>query len=460
MVKTTAIISLSALLVSGVLSENLNIAAGYAAKNLCSWIFVTGINEKKALNSYIYPVFKPFKWLMKSKVNYREKSVIISTRYNIKRKAIFRKNLGCTLLNKKSEAIVRSQKISPIPSPLIDPQKVWPQGSKVIPSKNIAPHSLKKIRTLLNQCIKNKKRNVLAMVVVYDNTILAEAYGTGISKKTKLLSWSMAKSVTNNAIGILVKQKKLTLSTKVSDLIQSPYHDDKRKITINHLLRMSSGLHFKEIYFGSNHVTRMLYLKDDMALYALSQKMKRRPGKIFKYSSGDSNILTKTIFLKNNSSVNDAYRFIQKELFHKINITSAIFEIDSSGSFIGSSYVYMTARDYARLGLFWLKKGKWKDKIILPEWWMDYSLKPTLSSHKRTYGAHFWLNSPGKPRYRKWKKLPTDMFLARGYQGQYIIVIPSYDLVVVRLGVTFTPGPVKREINHVISEIIKVLPKG
>ena len=145
MVKTTAIISLSALLVSGVLSENLNIAAGYAAKNLCSWIFVTGINEKKALNSYIYPVFKPFKWLMKSKVNYREKSVIISTRYNIKRKAIFRKNLGCTLLNKKSEAIVRSQKISPIPSPLIDPQKVWPQGSKVIPSKNIAPHSLKKI---------------------------------------------------------------------------------------------------------------------------------------------------------------------------------------------------------------------------------------------------------------------------------------------------------------------------
>ena len=278
-----------------------------------------------------------------------------------------------------------------------------------------------------------------AIVVVYKGRIIAERYAPGISADTPLPGWSMAKSVTNALVGILVKEGRLSLDRPVQVPEWSGANDPRKKITLDQLLRMSSGLEFDERAgpFVSD-VNRMLLRSRDASAYALAKQLRYDPGSRWQYSSGTTNIISRIIRNSFGGRTADYHAFPRKALFDKIGMTGAVMEVDASGTFVASSFMYATARDWASFGLLYLQDGVWDGERILPPGWVDYTRRPSSTAPSGKYGAHFWTN--GTPemddRLRPFRNLPADTYFASGYEGQNIVIVPSRDLVVVRLGMT------------------------
>jgi CubicO group peptidase (beta-lactamase class C family) len=204
-------------------------------------------------------------------------------------------------------------------------------------------------------------------------------------------------------------------------------------------MRMSSGLKWWEFYAGPSDATRMLYKEKDMGDYAAKSKSGHRPGEFFNYSSGTVNILSSII----RRTVGDSgyYRLPYEALFYRIGMYSAVLEPDAGGTFVLSSYCYATARDWARFGLLYLQDGVWNGQRVLPERWVEFTRVG------QEYGALWWLNGGGR-----YPEAPRDCLVCEGYEGQYIWVIPSKDLVVVRMALEkgrkldvnkFVPGVVE-----------------
>jgi CubicO group peptidase (beta-lactamase class C family) len=199
----------------------------------------------------------------------------------------------------------------------------------------------------------------------------------------------------------------------------------------------------------------MLFKKRDAGIYASHAPLKDEPGKVFYYSSGTTNILSWILRNKVGDSVH--HRFPYENLFYKIGMNSMIMEPDAGGTFIGSSYAYATARDWARFGLLFLNDGMWGSERILPEGWVEFTSTPAVGAPKGEYGAQFWLNagSKGNPENRMYPDVPTDLFWADGYEGQNVFIIPSENLVIVKL--SQSSGNYLDD-NKFLSEIIRALP--
>jgi CubicO group peptidase (beta-lactamase class C family) len=182
----------------------------------------------------------------------------------------------------------------------------------------------------------------------------------------------------------------------------------------------------------------MLFRKADMAEYAASKPPASPADTVWNYSSGTANLIHR-IIRKACGSDEEYWNFPRRALFEKIGMRSAVWERDASGTFVGSSYLYATARDYARFGLLCLNDGVWQGERILPEGWMAYATKPASAAPLGQYGALFWLNAgeSGRPGVLPFPKIPSDAYFALGYQGQTIAVLPAQKLVVVRLGMTY-----------------------
>jgi CubicO group peptidase (beta-lactamase class C family) len=235
----------------------------------------------------------------------------------------------------------------------------------------------------------------------------------------------MAKSFTNALVGILVKQGILDING-ASNIEE--WNDDNRKtITLNNLMQMQSGLKWNEDYGNRSDVTVMLHCERDMSQYAIKNQLEYEPGTFWYYSSGTSNIISEIIRRKlNNDSL--YYSFTRTQLFEKTGMPDAIIEVDPSGTMIGSSYIYATARDYARFGLLYLNDGVFNNERILPDGWVKYTTSAASASNGQ-YGSLFWLN-----RGKKLPSAPEDMYMCVGHDGQRIFILPTEELVVVVLG--------------------------
>jgi CubicO group peptidase (beta-lactamase class C family) len=278
------------------------------------------------------------------------------------------------------------------------------------------------------------------VVIVYDGRIIAERYAPGITQDTALLGWSMTKSVTNALVGILVKEGKLSLKAPAPvPEWQSP-GDPRGAITLDQLMRMSSGLKFQEEYTVNPRadVPRMLFAEFDTAAYAANKPLAVPPDSRWEYSSGTTNIISRIVRQTVGGTDSNYFAFPHRVLFDKIGIFSAVIEPDPSGTFVGSSFMYATTRDWARFGLFCLQDGVWNGERILPEGWMAYSTTPTPMAPQGEYGAHFWLNAgkAGNSKDRWMPKVPTDMYTLSGFEEQYVTMVPSEKLVIVRLGLS------------------------
>jgi hypothetical protein len=217
------------------------------------------------------------------------------------------------------------------------------------------------------------------------------------------------------------------LSVDASAPVEEWLKDKRREITINDLMHMSSGLKWNEDYGDVSDVTNMLYSERNCYQSAIKAPFEKKPNAVWKYSSGTANILSGIvrITLKNDSQY---FEFPYNELFRKIGMNSMVLETDANGYFVGSSYSYATAKDWAKFGQLYLQNGVWKGDTILPKGWVEYT-KTSADAANGQYGAQFWLN-----RSRALPDIPEDMFSCQGHRGQRIFIIPSRQLVVVRMG--------------------------
>lgn len=266
-----------------------------------------------------------------------------------------------------------------------------------------------------------------AVAAVHRGEVVAERYDEpDVGPETTLISWSMAKSITHAAVGILVGRGLLDPSLPAD--VPEWQDDERRHITLEHLLRMVDGLEFVEDYVDDriSDVIHMLFGegKDDVAPYATARPLAHAPGTVWSYSSGTSNIVA-AIAGRAAGGTDAMRRLLEDDLFARIGMRSAVPRFDAAGTFIGSSFVHATARDFARFGELYLHDGVRDGRRVLPEGWVAHARSLTPGS-AGGYGAHWWLR-PGD-RY--------GTFYASGYEGQRIVVVPPKDLVVVRLGKT------------------------
>jgi CubicO group peptidase (beta-lactamase class C family) len=409
--------------------------SGYGSKNLCSAIYLQHRNPADIIREDLgdFP-----KSLASYSINADDSSVTASVLGFAKRKTIYRKGVGCTLINDLTEQEVRGQQFVLPEKPISNKDTIpWPQGDKLTDTISSAINKElldKAVDRVLNETTKKgTPAYTRAVLVVYDGHIVAEKYAPGFEKHTVMLGWSMSKSFTAAMIGILVNQNKLSVDAPAP--VASWAGTKKEKITLKNLLQQTSGLDYTEIYTRPSSVTNMLFSKGDMAAYTEGLSLKHDPGTVFNYSSGNSNILSKII--RKTVGEKEYAAFPYKELFHEINAYSFLMEPDASGTYIGSSYSYATARDFARFGLLYYNNGSWNNKQLLPVNWVKESTQPSSADERKHYGYQFWLNGFYKDDAgTHWfPDVPADMYFADGYGGQGIYIIPSKKLVVVRLGV-------------------------
>ncbi|MDX6181103.1 serine hydrolase [Flavobacterium sp. Fl-77] len=346
--------------------------------------------------------------------------------YGLKeRKAIYREGLGATLINDNFDVNKpyllpkRTQLVTNLPFPYgnIDPKDTV--------FSNIDYSKLKKaVESAFDQAGKQAKRT-RAVVVLYKDKLIAEKYDKNFSKDSKILGWSMTKSITSAAFGVLAKQGKIDIY-KPAPIVEWK-NDERKKITINDLLHMNSGLEWEENYSTICDATKMLFEAEDMGKVQMEKPAQFAPNSHWNYSSGTTNLLSR--ILKNQFKTQQEYLdFWYSAVIDKIGMNSMIVEQDMSGTFVGSSYGWATPRDWSKFGLLYLHKGNWNGEQILDESWVKYTATPTNTSNGQ-YGAQFWLNAGGK-----FPDVPRDMFYCSGFQGQMVAIIPSLDMVIVRMG--------------------------
>ncbi|PZO30046.1 MAG: serine hydrolase [Flavobacteriaceae bacterium] len=382
-----------------------------------------------------------------NEINEEEKSAI-SNVYGLKsRKAIYREGLGATLINDDFD----------VSKPYLVPKRNKINPNLPFPYGNLEPKDTVFSNidyTKLNAVIENafdkkgeKNKRTRSVIVIYKDKIIAEKYTDGFDKNSKILGWSMTKSLTATFFGILQKQGKIDISKPAP--IAEWEKDERKHITINDLLHMNSGLEWEEDYGKISDVTKMLFIEEDMTQSQINKPLVGKPNNTWNYSSGTTNLLS-GILRKQFKTHQEYLDFWYTNLLDKIGMNSAIVETDMAGNFVGSSYGWATTRDWAKFGLLYLHKGNWNGEQIFDESWAKYVATPTNTSNGN-YGAQFWLNAGGR-----FPNAPKDMYYASGYQGQMVAIFPSHDLVIVRMGLKEDP---EFDFNSLLSGVVGSLKK-
>ncbi len=402
----------------------LNIISGYSAKNMSSSVFLAGrsLEVTDAQDNNFDPID-----LAKDEVNHEDKSAIASVFGFMKRKAIYREGIGSVLLNNNFEEEVkfrvpnRTKSTSNLP---------YPYGNGTIKDTVFANVNYDQLLKAVNNSFESDgvmEKKTRAVVVLYKDQIIAEKYAEGFDENSKILGWSMTKSITSAVVGILENKGKVSLHQK--NLFNEWEADERSEITLNNLLQMNSGLEWLEDYNTMSDVSKMLFLETDMTTIQKRKPLTGTPNNSWNYSSGTTNLLSG--FIRNQFKTHQQYLdFWYAELIDKIGMSSMVVETDLSGNYVGSSYGWATPRDWAKFGLLYLNQGSWNGEQILKKSWIEYSKTPTNDSNKG-YGAHFWLNAGSVH-----PSAPIDMYSCNGYQGQRIFIIPSKEMVIVRMGLT------------------------
>lgn len=420
----------------------LPIGTGYTAKYLCSSVFLIGRGEAETVEEDIRPGSVLFT-LISSSVD-RQNRTVTARALGLfhERSAVYRPDLGCTLAIETDIRTLREQAPTVAAGFAGDRDSPWPRGDAVDVSglpPEVERHALNGALEYAFAEPEGGRRQTRAVVVVHRGRIVAERYAEGIGPATPLLGWSMAKTVVGVLTGMMVEEGLLELHQPVPLPLWQTEDDPRGTITINDMLQMSSGLDFSEVYGPFADATDMLYGSRSMAGFAANKRLRHEPGSVFQYSSGTTNILMKVLQERTGGDTASMHRYITDRLYRPLGLTTAVFEPDASGVPVGSSYLYASARDWARIGLFMLNDGVVDGLRLLPAGWIAYMTTPAPDS-RGTYGAHVWLNAADPkealPGDRVYESLPRSMYYMRGHNAQMVAVLPDHDVVVVRLGVT------------------------
>ncbi|QXP71738.1 serine hydrolase [Polaribacter sp. R2A056_3_33] len=396
----------------------LNLLAGYSAKNMASSVFVA--DRTLEFTDTTDNNFSPVN-LASDAIDLENKNATSSAFGLLSRKAIYREGLGVVLTLEESDETADYL----VPKRLeADNNTPYPYGNAPQIDTIFANLDYDKIDESVDLLFdpSNKTRAVL---VVYKDQIVSEKYADGFHKESKFLGWSMTKSLLSTVFGIMENQGGINVFGKAP--IDSWQNDERKKITINNLLQMNSGLEWDENYAEISDATKMLFLERDMTKMQENKPLVGNPNESWNYSSGTSNLLSGILrtYFKTHQEYLD---FWYINFIDKIGMNSMVLEADLSGNYVGSSYSWATARDWSKFGLLYLKNGNWNGEELFTKKWVDYITTPTPGSNG-TYGAQFWLNAEND-----FKDVPKNIYYADGFQGQRVYVLPEQEMVIVRFG--------------------------
>lgn len=406
------------------------IGDAYTAKMLCSGVFVAQRPAEQVRREDILADNNPFLPLVDAQVDVAHRRVNASFLGLARRVAVFREGLGCTVAIHVDATTLGREQLA------------WSRtAAPALPSATLPGAISQRLQSVLDAAFSEldakKLRRTRAIVILVDGHVVAEKYAPGFNAQTPQIGWSMSKTLIAALIGVRVAQGKLTLEQK--NLLPEWRSDGRSDITLNQLLRMSSGLEFDEGYGNPrSDVVRMLYESGDMAHYAAAKPLLNVPGTVFKYSSGTTQILSR-VLRDTFQSDERAYRdFPRQTLFAPLGMENATLELDESGTFAGAAFTYASAHDWARVGQFLLNDGVWQSQRLLPEGWVRYMTTPAPAAAKKNYGAQIWLAvpEPYNSVASKPPALPSGTFHLIGHDAQFVSVVPQMKLVVVRLGVS------------------------
>jgi len=402
------------------------LGTGYSAHELCSRLFVSGESQQSVIEQAVAPKVYPLQSFWHLDIDVPRKVVSVSAPFvkgMNQSTAVYRDGLGCTVAVNKSVEDIQGEPFVPLYVPPFEQQdSSWQKQS--LPQAE--QQTLQKVLNAMyveHSDEVGSKRNTYATLVAYQGQLVAEQYDDGHNANMRMLSWSMAKTVTALLAGILYDMGKLDPQELVPALAYQ-----KQATNIQHLLHMSSGLEWQETYMGASDVSNMLYLNGDTAAYVAQRQQVAAPGERFVYSTGDTQLLAQVVSDKLGGQLQSVYGFYQRQLFHKLGIYDAVVEHDESGQFIGGARVFLTPRDWLKVGQLIAQKGRWQGQQIVSEQWIDYMLSP--SDVADYYGAQVWLGNMES----EMDGIPEDAIYLRGHIGQFVAIVPSQQLVVARLG--------------------------
>jgi CubicO group peptidase (beta-lactamase class C family) len=413
------------------------VATGFVANILCSETFVSGLDPDKtfAETTEAMPGTRLITWAMDVRIDRARRDVTV-TLFGLGRShAVYRNGAGCYLDHGGTAAEIAVPPAESQPALLPDIA-----GPAVVQPPN--PQLAAALDRAFAEPEQPPFRRTRAIVVMKDGRIIAERYADGIGIDTRLLGFSVTKSMTSTLVGVLVRQGKLAVDKPAPVAAWRDPDDPRHAITIDQLLRHTAGLGLGsslQASLGSafEPVNRMKYMEPDMAGYAESIALATPPGTAWSYHDGNYLILSQIIQNAVGGGPSDYLRFAREELFAPLGMRHVTIEFDASGTPEGSGQMLASARDWARFGQLYLDDGVVGGKRILPEGWVKYSATPTPDAFVG-YGAGFWTNLGGSrgANHRFSEGWPRDAFMAKGTIGQYVIIIPSQRLVIARFGRT------------------------
>lgn len=443
---------LAALLVSGCSSgpgSQLEEASSAASQTVCSGVFVSGLGADDVYQRALRP--EPgmglVDWALRYQVDNAAREVRSSIAGGFASRSVFLEGRGCTLAHGEPSW----QALHLLPG--------GPASLADIAGPNIVPPANEALRMALDRAFAETGRERLAtqaVVVVHADRVIAERYASGAGIETAFDGHSLAKSVVNALIGTLVRDNRLDVHGQAA-AAEWNAQDERSLITIEQLMRMEAGFDFDEGR-GAGTATHIWYTQSDSAHAFALQPLVSLRGTRWHYSSGSYALLSR--ILKERIGGPQALTdFAHREVFDPLGMRRVTIEFDGVGTMMGAHGVYASARDWARFGLLYLHDGVAGSRRILPQGWVRWSTTPTLDSG---YGAGFWLNNTHAdvPTWGfAWglPGVPADAFMGRGYLGQWIVVVPSRDLVVVRMGFSHGDAGAMSSVARLVRDVIDAL---
>ncbi|MGB6397282.1 MAG: serine hydrolase [Bradyrhizobium sp.] len=409
----------------------LRTATGYVAHNVCSKMFVSGLDPQAVFSETIArDSLRRLRPLLSYHLDRAAKTVDVSVAGLFGSRAASHEGFGCVMLFGSEQPYLLRSDVEALKTPKTPPLLAEIAGPAVVEPTDPA------LRAALDHAFEEPEappfRRTKAIVVVRDGSVIAERYAKGVGIDTQLLGFSMTKSVINALIGIMTQQGLVSPSIPAPIPEWRAASDPRHVIEIEHLLRMTTGLALDETNSGFDPSNQMLYLHSDMAGFAAKAPLIAPPGTRWAYSSSTTQLLAR-IIRDAVGGPEQTLAFAWRELFNPLGMREVTLEFDGVGTLQGSMYMLASARDWARFGLLYLNDGVLGGKRILHEDWVDFSAAATLDTN---YGAGFWTNRSEHQHAKGLVRLgiPRDAFFASGDQGQRVVIIPSQHMVVVRLG--------------------------
>ncbi len=400
---------------SGISRIYLNAGTGITAKQLCSLTFVSGLTPDRAAELYVDPLLGAASGWVSTDIDPSAGEATASILGLWRQRALYRPGLGCTLVHGAAEFDAS------LYLPTARPFQPMPLDE----AHRDAVFDAQALDAAIEAAFADDGRNTLAVAVLQDGRLVAERYAEGVTAASPMHGWSMTKSIAALVAGAAVERGLIDIDAEGS--VPALAAAGRPEITVDDLLRMTGGLAGYERNDGSDPNSEMLFTQSDMATYAATREQIHAPGETWDYQSGNTILAGSAVEAVMGETLEEKIASLRAWLFEPLNIHSGPLEVDEAGTLQWSSYAYLAAQDWARLGQLLLDDGLSPGgERLIPADWEAYVAEATPGSNGR-YGSGFWLLDPENTG-------GALVYYMNGFQGQYGFIVPDLDLVVVRFG--------------------------